>query len=130
MEREDAGELAVGEADDVDALEVAGEELDPYTALELPGVFAFGMPHPFPPAMGCQAGSSPGTQSETSGQFAARAGLYAPFGYVGHPFAGYAFWLASYCCVPVCWDQSRLLGRGGLVNQLSGTPWYAGCAKP
>lgn len=46
---------------------------------------------PLPPAMGDQAGSCPGTQSEIGGLVSlSRFGLYAPLGYVGHPLAAYA----------------------------------------
>lgn len=87
-------------------------------------------PNPLPPAIGDQAGSSPGTQSEISGLVSASLfGLYAPFGYVGQPLAAYAFWLFVYWIVAASWAHKRLLGRAGLVNQLLGV-WYAGCARP
>ena len=48
-----------------------------------------GMPQPFPPAIGLHAGSEPGTQSDISGDVSlSLLGLYAPFGYVGHPLLG------------------------------------------
>ena len=59
---------------------------DGSTSLELP------LPlKPLPPAIGDHAGSSPGTQSDISGLVSLSLfGLYAPFGYVGQPLAGYA----------------------------------------
>ena len=76
---------------------------------------------PFPPAIGDQAGSCPGTQSEIGGLVSlSLLGLYAPLGYVGQPLAAYATWLFEYCFVAESWAHFRLFGRAGVVNQLLG----------